>query len=122
MGHEKDQERPVMGDLMDSQLETSDGVMIGRVADIEAEWCDDGRLVMTNIVTGPQALLCRINPRLRSLARFIFRNRFEHKIPMSEIEKVGATIRLRGKAEDYAVGQSDRWIAAHILRWIPGSR
>ena len=28
---------------------------------------------------------------------------------------------LRGKAADYPVGKSERWIADHLLRWIPGS-
>jgi hypothetical protein len=37
------------------------------------------------------------------------------------VKKFGPTLHLRGKAEQYDIGQSDRWIAEHILRWIPGS-
>ena len=111
-----------MRDIMDSQLETSDKHDIGRVADIEAEWRDDGKLVLTNIVTGPQALTGRVASRLRPIARFLLRDRFEHRIPLSEVENFGPTLRLRGKAKDYAVGQSDRWIADHILRWIRRER
>ncbi len=111
----------VMRDFMDSQLETSDKRHIGRVADIEAEWRDDGRLVLVNIVTGPEALTGRVASHLRPIARFLLRGRFEHHIPLSDVENVGPTLRLRKKAKDYSVGQSDRWIADHILRWIPGN-
>ena len=109
-------------DIIDNQLETSDKRRIGRVADVEAEWTDDGKIVLTNILTGPQALAGRVSPHLRPIFKFLLRDRFEHSIPLSEIENFGPTLRLRGKSEDYAVGQSDKWIAEHILRWIPGSR
>ena len=110
-----------MRDIMDSQLETRDKRKIGRVADIEAELRDDGTLVLTYLVTGPQALTGRVASHLRPIARFLLRDRFEHRIPLKEVENFGPTLRLRGKAKDYAVGQSERWIADHILRWIPGS-
>lgn len=111
----------VMRDIMDYQLESSDKRKIGRVADIQTEWQENGDLVLTYLVAGPQALVGRVSERLRPLARFVFRDRFDHRIPLSEVEEFGPTIRLRGKATDYAIGQSERWIAIHILRWIPGS-
>ena len=111
----------VMRDIMDAQLETKDKRYIGRVADIEAEWREDGKLVLTNILIGPQALVGRVAERLRPIARFLLRDRFEHSIPISEVKRFGPTLHLRGKAEDYAVGQSERWLAKHILRWIPGN-
>ena len=108
-------------DILDSQLETSDQIEIGRVADITVERQNDGTLIITHIITGPQALAGRVSLRLKALFRFILRDRFEHSIPMSEIKEFGPTLHLHGKAENYAVGQSERWIADHILRWIPGS-
>ena len=110
-----------VADIIDNQLETSDKIEIGRVADIEGEWRDDGQLVLTNLVTGPQALAGRVSSRLRPIFRFFLRDRFEHRIPIKEVENFGPTLHLRGRAADYPVGQSDRWIADHILRWIPGS-
>lgn len=109
-------------DILDSQLLTSDGRRIGRVADIEAEIRADDNLVLAYVVTGPQALAGRIHPRLRDLFRFFLRDHFDHRIPLSEVTKFGPTLHLRGKAKDYATGQSDRWLANHILRWIPGGR
>ena len=111
----------VMRSIMDEQLETSDEHKIGRVADIEAEWREDGKLILTNLVSGPQALASRVASRLRPVARFIFRDHFERCLPLTEVENFGPTLHLRGKAKDYTVGQSERWLVDHILRWIPGN-
>ena len=108
-------------DILDSQLLTSDGRRIGRVADIEAEEQSDGSLRLTHLVVGPQALAGRVNWYLGTLFRFLLRDRFEHRISIGEVTKFGPTLTLRGAAENYAVGQSERWIADHILRWIPGN-
>lgn len=108
-------------DLIDSQLETSDDVEIGRVADIRAELREDGQLVLTSLVSGPQALAGRVGSPLRALFRFLLRDRFEKEISLGEVKSFGPTLCLRRRAADYEIGQSERWIAEHILRWIPGS-
>lgn len=110
-----------IADIIDSQLESSDKQDVGRVADIEAEWREDGTLVLCNLVTGPQALAGRVAKPLRSLAQRLLRGHFEHVIPLSDVEKFGPTLHLRRKASEYPVGRSERWIAGHTLRWIPGS-
>lgn len=109
-------------DIIDSQLETRDGVRIGRVSDIEVLWRDDGTPVLNALLVGPQALAGRLSPSLQSVVRFFLRNRFDNHIALSDVEKFGPTLRLRKSASAYRVGQSDRWIADHVLRWIPGSR
>jgi sporulation protein YlmC with PRC-barrel domain len=107
--------------LLDSQLETADKIEIGRVASIQAEWRDDGRLVLTALCTGPQALAHRVARPLGTLFRWLFRNRFDHAIPMSELTDISLVLSLRGDAIEYPTGQADRWLAQHVLRWIPGS-
>ncbi|MDQ3856767.1 MAG: hypothetical protein M3281_10295 [Chloroflexota bacterium] len=111
-----------MRDIMDGQLETSDERQIGRVADIEAEWREDGSLLLQSLIVGPEALAGRVSSRLRPLAASFLRGRFEHRIPVEEIEEVGPTVKLRKGARQYDVGHSDRWVVDHILRFIPGSR
>jgi hypothetical protein len=115
----------VMGDIMDEQLESADGRSIGRVTDVEAEWREDGALVLTHLVLGPQAYAGRVSERLQALAKKLLRDRFEGRIPVEDVEDLGPTIRLRRTAEEYAerygVARSERWIASHILRFIPGS-
>jgi hypothetical protein len=110
-----------IADILDAQLETCDEKRIGRVADVQAYIREDGTIVLTHLVTGPQALAGRIAPRLRSLLQHLFHDRFDHCIPLDEVETFGPTLRLRGKASDYATGSSERWIARYILHWIPGS-
>ena len=110
-----------MRDLVDMQLVTADGKRIGRVADVDCEWRTDGRLVLLCLRTGPQALARRFGGRFGRSARFVFRDRFERRIALDAIVEVGLEVRLRGRAEDYAVGQSERWLVAHVLRFIPGS-
>ena len=111
----------VMRNIMDNQLETRDDIEIGRVADIEAELRPDGRLVLTKLMTGPEALAGRISSHLRPIVHFFLRNRFEHSIPIDEIDGFHPTLRLRGCAIDYSTGESERWLANHIFRWLPGS-
>jgi sporulation protein YlmC with PRC-barrel domain len=110
-----------MRDIADGLLETTDGRHIGRVADIEAEWRPDGSLVVTHLLIGPQALIGRVSSRLRPLARWMLRDRFDHRIPIEEVDELGPTIRLRGPASSYAVGHADTWVSDHILRFIPGN-
>ena len=110
-----------IADILDSQLESKDKKNIGRVADIAVEWREDGTLVLTDIVTGPQALAGRIAAPLRSVLQRLLHNRFEQRISLGEIEEFGPTLRLHGNAKKYPVGQSERWLADHILRWLPGS-
>ena len=110
-----------MRDILDGQLETRDGRHIGRVADVEATWNDDGSLVLTDLVIGPQALAGRVADRLRDVARWVLRDRFEHRVPISEVTHLGPTLKLRGALDAYSVGHADDWLVEHLLRFIPGS-
>ncbi len=108
-------------DILDSQLETHDKHSIGRVSDIEGEWQEDGVFIITHLVIGPQTLAGRVAEPLRTIVRFFLRDRFDNRIPLSDVEDFGPTLRLRKTAAEYAVGKTDTWIANYILRWIPGS-
>jgi hypothetical protein len=111
----------VMRDLVDGELLSSDGRSLGRVDDVVAVLEDDGSVRLVEIVTGPEALAGRVASRLRPLARRLLRGRLDSRIPLSEVDELGPTIRLRGPAASYRTGRSDQWIADHLLRWIPWS-
>lgn len=115
-----DNQQLFIRDMLDSQLESADHLALSRVADIEMELQEDGRLVLTALLTGPQALAGRLAGSLRRACTFVLRNRFEVRLPLDEVVSFGATIHLRRKAEEYQVGRSERWIARHLLHWIPG--
>jgi len=110
-----------MRDLMDGELLSSDGRSLGRVDDVSAELGDDGILRLVEIVSGPEALAGRVSSRLRPVARRLLGGRLDTRIPLADVEEMGPTIRLKRPADGYRTGRSDRWIAEHLLRWIPGS-
>lgn len=116
-----DERQLFIRDIIDSQLESADQLALSRVADIEMDLREDGSLELTALLTGPQALTGRIANALRRLCALVLRDRFETRIPLEDVVSFGPTINLRKKAAEYRVGQSERWIARHLLRWIPGS-
>ncbi|HSR24283.1 MAG TPA: hypothetical protein VLW53_12085 [Candidatus Eisenbacteria bacterium] len=112
-------EHSTFRDLLDNMVEGSDGVPVGRVADVTAEWRSDGRLVLTALLFGPQALAGRLSSRLQPIARFLLRDRFEHEIPIREVEEMGVTVVLRRCAAEYEPGRrAERWIDRHLLRYL----
>ena len=111
----------VMRDLVDEQLRGPDGRAVARVAGLEATWREDGSLVLTHLVVGPQELMERVWRRFHRVARALLRDRFEHRIPMDEIARIELDIHLRGDPARFGVGQADRWAVDRILRFIPGN-
>ena len=111
----------LMRDIVDEQLQTRDDRDIARVADVEGQWQADGTLVLTDLIIGPQALAARMWGRLEPLARFLLRDRFEHRIPLEEIATIDLDLRLRRDAPAYDVGRADAWVVEHVLRFIPGN-
>src|SRR5215210_4144396 len=107
-------------DVMDGQLESSDGKRIGRIGDLEAELSEDGRLRVTAILVGPQVLLGRLSYRLRQPADRLLRGHFLQSVAIDEVEETGPTVRLRGPGDAYSTARGDRWVAERVLRFIPG--
>lgn len=88
---------------------------------LEAVWEEDGRLVLKRLLLEPEANIGRISSAFCSLAHRLLGGRFEHSIGVHELEEIGPTLRLAKEASEYDVGDADRWIIDHLLRWIPGS-
>ena len=110
----------VMRDLMDGQLRAADGVDIGRVADIEAEWGPDGQLVLRRLWCGPEALARRVSSGLGPRLVALTRGRFDRSIPIEEVDSLESlVITLRGRSGRYQVGRSERWLAARLSRLLP---
>jgi hypothetical protein len=110
-----------MRDVIDGQLESVDGRRLARVADAEADWREDGSLWVTHLLVGPEAHLGRVGNPFRRLAHRVLRGRFEHRIPIGEVEEMGPTVHLAGPADHYPLHGMDEWIVRRILRFIPGS-
>jgi len=113
-------ERLVMRDIADGLLVSADGVSLGRVADIEIALDGDGAPQLSALLVGPEALAGRISSRLRPIATWLLRGRFDHRIDIDEVQEFGPTLKLRRDADHYSVGQADDWVYDHIIRFIPG--
>jgi hypothetical protein len=116
----RSQETLLMRDIVDSQIRTLDGWRVGRATDVEAERRSDGALVVRCVVLGPEAHAGRLGRHVWSLVHRVLKGRFEHGIPVGDIEELGLNIQLSRPRDDYEVGSADRWIVEHILRFIPG--
>lgn len=110
-----------MRDIADGLLESADGVSLGRVADIEITLDGDGVPRLTALLVGPEAVAARVSSRLRPVARWLLRGRFDHRVALEEVEAFGPTIRLRRAKDAYPLGHADDWVYRQILRFIPGS-
>jgi hypothetical protein len=115
-----DERTLALRDIVDGQLRTRDGRRVGRAADLEAELREDGSLVVTAILVGPEAHAGRLGRRAWRLAHRFLRGRHDHALPVGELIEVGPTLELGGSTEDYELGSADRWIVDHVLRFIPG--
>lgn len=109
-----------MRDIVDGQLRTREGRRIGRAADVEVEWTSRG-LFLRQMVLGPEAHAARVWGPFADLFHRLFRGRYEHNIPITEIEEIGPNVMLKQTAHAYDIGDMDGWIRDHIFRFIPGS-
>jgi hypothetical protein len=107
--------------LVDERLRAPDGRSVARVAGLSASWEADGSLMLTDLLVGPQELACRVWRGLHGPARALFRDRFEHRIPITQIDRIELDIHLRSDPGRFGVGTADAWVRDHILRFIPGN-
>lgn len=111
-----------MRDLLDNVVVAADGRPLSRVADVRARWDGDGHLRLEALLFGPQALAARVWVRLGPPARALLRDRFDCSVPLSEVERIGEEIHLRGPAARYPVGRVERSPLTRVLRVLSGPR
>lgn len=115
--------------LLDRQLVDREGVLCGKVDDLELEHSEDGRrLYVSAIVTGPGALLTRWGRRRLGgwLRRFVAvfvpgREEDPGRIPFRSVRGIGDEIVVSVDAEELASKGGERWVRDHVIGRIPGS-
>ena len=109
--------------LLDDQIVDVDGRRCGRVDDIELVMVGDEPPHIAGLLTGRGAYSSRLPRRLRGLARQLFghdvRGATVHRVPWSDVEDVGATVRLLRRAEDLELAGDDRELQRPFKR-LPG--
>jgi sporulation protein YlmC with PRC-barrel domain len=113
--------------LLDRQVMDPDGLMVGKVDDLELVETEDGRLAVTALLCGPGALGPRLGGRPGHWVVAIWRRlRSEAepaaaRIPFSDVVRVTSAVHVSRKRSSLAVDGLERWVHDHVVSRIPGA-
>jgi hypothetical protein len=96
--------------LLDLDLVDSEGIRCGKVDDLVIEGEPGEPAYVVAIRTGIGALPARFMPRLRGMARRIFRGKTTD-IGSRQVEEFDSAVHLNETAENLGLASGDRWLA-----------
>lgn len=111
--------------LLDRQVVDSEGRMAGKVDDLELTEAEDGRLMVTAILTGPGALGPRIGGVLGALATATWSRLSGHpkerpgRIDHRLITEIGTVIRLASPHTALETQGFETWVRTRIIEALP---
>jgi sporulation protein YlmC with PRC-barrel domain len=112
-------------DLLDRQLVDCDGLLVGKVDDVELS--DDDPPRVTALLFGPGALGQRIGGRLgRAIAGLARRLHPDlapvpARIPYEQVSHLDAAVHLRISRGDLPRPSLEGWLCDHVIARIPGA-
>jgi hypothetical protein len=116
-----------MLDLMDRQILDCDKEMVAKVDDVELDERDDGRLVVTALLTGPGALGPRLHGSLGSITTAIW-SRLSgraaddpRRIDIGAVAEITTTVNLAVSRATVDVDGFEDWARERIITAIPAS-
>lgn len=114
-------------ELLDRQIVDNDGLMVGKVDDVEITEREDGRIVVTGLLTGPGAL----GPRLGGALGTVVTNTWSRlsgrppgqpqRIDWSAVSSVETAVVLGVGRSTVAVDGFERWVRDRVIAALPGS-
>jgi sporulation protein YlmC with PRC-barrel domain len=113
--------------LLDRQILDVDGMMAGKVDDLELTVPETGAPYVTAILAGPGSLSRRIGGRagawLESVHRRLHPSEFPGPASVSwgVVHEVGNDVRLSVKKDVLEVDRLEQWTRDHLIDRIPGS-
>jgi sporulation protein YlmC with PRC-barrel domain len=112
-------------ELLDRQIVDTDGLMVGKVDDVELEQREDGRIYVTALLCGPGALGPRLGGALGTIVTSAW-SRLAHRsepgrIDWSQVASVETAIRLAVGLSTVHVDGFERWARTRVIAAIPGS-
>jgi len=113
--------------LMDRQLVDCDGMLAGKVDDLELDASDEGPIVVA-ILSGPGALAGRVGGRWGAWIGAIHRRlRGGHdpgpaRVPIELITRIADAVELNASRRDLASDASEDWARDVVIGKIPGAR
>jgi sporulation protein YlmC with PRC-barrel domain len=114
-------------ELLDRQIVDDDGRMVAKVDDVELTEREDGRLVVTGLLTGPGVLGPRLGGALGSITTAVW-SRLSGRSPddpgrvdMGVVSDISTVITLRVSRRTADVDGFETWMRDRIIAAIPGS-
>jgi len=115
-----------MLDLMDRQIVDHDGGMVGKVDDVELEEREDGRLVVSGLLTGPGALGPRLGGALGSITTAVWSRLSGRpadspkRIDVSAVAGYGTVVELAISRRAADVDGFEDWVRDRVICALPG--
>ena len=113
--------------LLDRQVVDVDGMLAGKVDDLELTMPAEGAPYVTAILAGPGSLSRRIGGRLGAKIEALHRRLHPNESPgpasvsWGVVHEVGSSIRLSVGKGSLTVDIVERWTREHVIDRIPGS-
>ncbi|HET8719227.1 MAG TPA: hypothetical protein VFM50_15920 [Nocardioidaceae bacterium] len=114
-------------DLLDRQILDKDGLMVAKVDDVEIEQLDDGRVVVTGLLTGPGALGPRLGGFLGALTTAAWSRLAERpegqpkRIGFEHVREIDTAVRLDVARGDLDVDGLEAWTRERVIEAIPAA-
>lgn len=112
-------------ELLDRQLLDNEGRMLGKVEDVELEERDDGRLVLTGLLTGPGALGPRLGAALDTMVTSTWARLSGRagpaRVDWSQVATIDSAVHLAVSRTTVAVDGFEDWVRDRVIAAIPGS-
>jgi hypothetical protein len=115
--------------LLDRQLVDRDGVLCGKVDDLELTPTEDGTLYVSAVVSGPGALWYRLGRR--RLGRW-WRDHISvlmgatepdpDRIPIRHVADISSAVTMSVDSASLSSLAAEHWVRDHLIGHIPGSR
>lgn len=113
--------------LLDRQIIDPDGRFVGNVDDLEISEYDDGRLVVTGILTGPGALGPRLGGRPGQWMVAVWHrlrpdaDPHPGRIGAEDITEIDSAVHVAVRAGDLDINGLERWVNDHVISRLPGA-
>ncbi|MFI9640817.1 hypothetical protein ACIG87_12240 [Micromonospora sp. NPDC051925] len=112
--------------LLDRQIVDADGLLLGKVDDVEFAVDDQGLPYVACLLTGQGALGRRIGGRVGRLLvaladRFTEEASAPLRIPFDQVARIDSAVRLHAHADELPRPPVETWLRRHLIDRIPGA-
>ncbi|MFY1683809.1 hypothetical protein [Micromonospora sp.] len=112
--------------LLDRQIVDADGLLLGKVDDVEFAVDERGVPYVAYLLTGQGALGRRIGGRVGRLLvaladRFAEEGSAPLRIPFGRVARIDSAVRLRARADELPRPPVETWLRRHLIDRIPGA-